>query len=240
MQSHHILTHPDTNSEKYYRTRYHYLLQIIFGETIAIDYCRTIANFAPLPKAREFLLQQQTEEERHLELLTQYVGSHPRPNVLISPYLKKLDALMSHAIAKRDYTECIFIQNFIVEGLNITLLRELEHHTDGVLSELCTTILKDEIKHMEFGVSEVRRILNEDTQKKTRKKLIRLQRITLLYATGLATTLARESKHIGIPMHEFAEKAVDEHFLRVVQAGLLLPLVDRIFFAGVKVFLKVF
>jgi 1,2-phenylacetyl-CoA epoxidase catalytic subunit len=235
----HPLTTPDTDSEKYYRARYHYLLQIIFGETIAIDYCKTMATFAPNKEASDYLLQQQKEEELHLDMLTEYVGVHPRPHVLISPALKKLDDIMSQAITKRDYIECIFIQNFIVEGLNISLLREFEHHTDGNLSELSTKILRDEIGHMEFGITEMKRILQEDRSKKLRKKLISLQRKTLFYATGLALTLAREAKYLGIPMHEFAEKAVNEHFDRIKEAGLPLPLLDKILFNGARLFLKI-
>ena len=240
MLTHHTLTIPNIESEAYYTARYHYLLQIIFGETIAIDYCKTMATFAPNKAASVFLLQQQSEEELHLDMLTEYVGNNPRPHVLISPYLKKLDATMKDAIERKDYIECIFIQNFIVEGLNISLLRELEHHTDSTLSELCSKILQNEIGHMEFGISEVRRILEEDTSIVIRKRLIKLQRITLFYSTGLAMTLALEAKDLGIPMKEFAENVLKEHLDRIAQVNFPLPFLDTILFKGMILFLKLF
>jgi fatty aldehyde decarbonylase len=211
---------------------------VIFGETIAIDYCRIMATFAPYEDARSFLLQQQNEEDLHLELLTRYVGGHARPKVGISKPLRKLDAIMSDAITRRDYIDCIFIQNFIVEGLNISLLRELEHHADGELSELCTRILADEVGHMEFGVTELQRILREDTTGVITKRLVWLQRKTLWYATGLAMTLARESSDLGIPMHELSEKTVNDHFERITRAGFPLPPLDRLLFNFVRLFLK--
>lgn len=197
-----------------------------------------MASFAPNNKAQAFLLQQQKEEDLHLELLTNYVGEHPRPDVLISPHLKKLDTIMAQAIQKRDYVECIFIQNFIVEGLNISLLRELEHHTDGYLSELSGIILKDEIHHMEFGVTELQRILRENKDPLVVRKLLRLQRKTLFYATRLAITLAREAHHLGIPVREFSEKTVNEHFERIRQAEFPLPWSDIVLYKGIRMFLK--
>lgn len=234
----HTLTYPDVEGEAYSKARYHYLLQIVFGETIAIDYCRIMATFAPTPEARRFLLQQQNEEEDHLELLTDYVGSHPRPHAHVSWWLKKLDTIMAEAIERKDYVASIFIQNFIIEGLNISLLRELEHHTDSVLSELSTRILRDEIGHMEFGVNEVKRMLEEDGSYIFRRNLIRLQRKTLFYAIGLSLELAREAKDLGIPMKEFSRKTVEEHIDRISRAGLPLPFFDRVYFQGVALFLR--
>jgi len=240
MNNHHILTHPNTNSPKYYQARYHYLLQILYGEVIAIDYCRTIATFAPSKQAQDFLLKQQVDEEKHLELLTEYVSHNPRPHASISESLKKLDALMSRALEDSDYVACIFIQNFIIEGLNITLLRELEHHADGELSELCTMILKDEIEHMDFGIQEIKQILKSDHSQLLRKKLIRLQRKALFYATGLALTLIRETKSLGIPVHEFVDHAVNEHIDRVKVVNLQLPIFDIFIFKSVRLFLKIY
>lgn len=236
----HLLTFPDIDSKEYIAARYHYLLQIVFGETVAIDYCKRIATFAPNEEAKNFLLQQQLEEDIHLEILTDYITIHSRPQVAISPYLKKLDQIMAEKIMQRDYVESIFVQNFIVEGLNVSLLQELEHHGDGELSELCTRILNDEVRHMEFGVEELKRILENDKDKIIVKKLIRLQRKTLLYATLLATSIARESKKLGIPINEFAKETVNAHFERITQAQFPLPLLDKLAFRFVIVFLRFF
>ena len=233
----HLLTYPDTTSKEYYKARYHYLLQIIFGETVAIDYCRQMSTFAPSLEASTFLLQQQTEEELHLDMLVEYVGHNPRPQVLISSSLKKLDEIMKDAIDRRDYVDSVFIQHFIVEGLNISLLRELEHHSDAILSELSSKILQDEMGHMEFGVSELKRILSENPDPVLIHKLIWLQRKTLFYSTGLALTLAREAKDLGIPMDEFVKKVVSEHMDRITEAGFPLPLIDKVCFKLVIVFL---
>ena len=52
-------------------------------------------------------------------------------------------------------------------------------------------------------------------------------------------TLARETKDLGIPMSEFSEKAVSEHFDRISRTGFPLPLVDRFAFTIIMLFLKI-
>ena len=234
----HTLTFPDTGSKKYVSARYHYLLQIIFGETIAIDYCRRMAAFAPTEEAKAFLLRQQSQEDEHLEMLTEYVQMRPRPEVKVSKSLKKLDALMSEALKEQDYIACVFIQNFIVEGLNISLLREFEHHTDSALSELSTSIVKDELKHMQFGVDEIKRILSKNKDRGLVQKLIKLHRKALFYATSLSFSLVKEAESLGIPISEFGEKTVKEHMKRITEAGFPVTFVDRIFYTSVIVFFK--
>ncbi len=199
-----------------------------------------MSTFAPTNEAKDFLLQQQKEEDTHLELLTDYMENHLRTDALISSHLKKLDALMSNAIDKKDYVECVFIQNFIVEGLNISLLQELEHHTDGMLSEISTAILRDEIRHMEFGVTEMRRILQEDTTGEIKKKLIQLQRKVLFHATLLSMDLTRESKDLGIPMSELSKKTLEAHTERISKADFVLPFFDKLLLRGVLLFFKLY
>ena len=235
----HTLTFPNTSSPSYARTRYHFLLQVIYGETVAIDYCQRMASFAPNEETKNFLLKQQNEEDKHLEQLTEYASIHSRADMPISWYLRKLDEIMRDAIVDRDYVASVFIQNFIVEGLNISLLEELEHHGDAELSALCTSIIKDEVGHMQFGVDEVIRILRDDKDGTVTKRLISLQRRTLFYATGLAMVLGREAKNLGIPLNEFAEKTIQAHAKRVEDAQFPLPFIDRILFDVALLFLKV-
>ncbi len=234
----HQLTFPDTDSKEYSSARYHYLLQIVFGETIAIDYCKRMASFAPTQAAHDFLLRQQEEENKHLELLTDFVGNHPRPHMPISSHLRKLDALMSNALERKDYIDCVFIQNFLLEGLNISLLRELEHHTDVVLSELSRKILDEEIAHMEFGVSEMKRIMKESADIGLHRKLVWLHRKTLFHSWLLARDLKREAGALGIPVHELTYKTLNEHYDRLTRAEFPLPLIDRIILRGGLVFLN--
>lgn len=198
-----------------------------------------MSEFAPNEAARQFLLKQQNEEDKHLEMLTEYIGTLRREGVTVSFWLKKLDDIMSKAIEERNYVDCIFIQNFIVEGLNISLLSELEHHADGTLSELSGIILRDEIGHMEFGVTELKRILQEDATKAMRRRLLSIQRKVLFYATGLAVTLGREAKYLGIPVYEFGRRTIDEHAKRIERAGFPMPFFDRLFFRAALIIFKI-
>jgi hypothetical protein len=234
----HALSFADTTSKEYSKARYHYLYQILFAETIAVDFCRTIATFAPTKQAADFLLQQQIEEDEHLEMLTQYIENHPRPEVHVSFFLKKIDLIIQDAIARRDYIDCIFIQNFIIEGLNVSLLKELAHHTDGELSEVISIILQDEVKHVSFGVQEIKRILKENKSKQLYTKLRSTQRKALMYGIGFAINFIQDTKHIGIPMSEYTRNTMKEHYKRIIDAGFPLSVVDRFLFKSTGVVLS--
>ncbi len=229
------LTYPVTDSFLYAKARHHYLTQIIYGEVLAKDYCKEMAKFAPTDQAKEFLLKQQSQEEEHLEMLTEYVTTHTRPVVSISKYIKKMHTMMDKAIAEKDYVTCVFGQNFIVEALNVSFLNEIAHHADGGLSELCQKILKEELAHEEFGVTEMKRILRGGEN----RKLLLLYRKTFFYASLLALSLSLESKDIGIPMDEFARNTIIHQKERLKDIGLTLHFLDELLFSAVMRFLPV-
>lgn len=224
----HIITYPVTDSLVYAKARHHYLTQIVYGEVLAQDYCKKMALFAPTEIARNFLLKQQEEEAKHLEMLTDYVTTHTRPIVSISRYIKKMHEMMDEAIDNKDYITCIFGQNFIVEALNVSFLTEIAHHADGELSELCGKILKEELGHEEFGIKEMRRILSKD--KNIHTKLVKLYRKTFFYASLLALSLSFESKDLGIPMGEFARNVIIHQKERLQQIELRLRFFDELVF----------
>lgn len=236
----HELTYPDIGTTSYSKARYHYIIQIIYGETLAIDYCSRIAEFAPNEHARKFLLKQQEEENFHLELLTDYVSAHSRYSEEVSGYFSNVHVLMNQAIEEKDYVTAIFIQNFLVEGLVVTLLSEFEHHTDPELSALSRRILDDERKHMEFGLTEIKRILEEGLDGAMMTKIRRVHRTTFLNGALLAVSLLRESNKLGIPMPEFSRNVVDQHFERIQAAKFPLSFIDKAFLVAIKSALSFF
>ena len=222
------LTYPVTDSFTYAKARHHYLTQIVYGEVLAKDFCKEMALFAPTNEAKEFLLKQQDEEDKHLAMLTDYVTTHARPIVSISRYIKKMHRMMDKAISEKDYITCVFGQNFIVESLNVTFLNEIAHHADGELSELCSEIIKEELGHEEFGIKEMKRILQQD--KEVSRKLISLYRKTFFYSFLLAASLSFESKDLGIPMDEFARNVIIHQNERLQEIGLKLGVLDELAF----------
>lgn len=215
----------DFASEGYKKARYHYLLQILFGESLAIDYSKTIAEFAPNAEAREFLLKQQNDEERHLEMLTDYVEKIDRPAVKISKHMRGLHKMVEKILEEKDYAGAVLMQNFIVEGLVIVLLKEMQKHGDADLKKICEDIIKDEVSHVGFGVSQMRELLIRDPRLQT--NLANLQRRALFRAVLLFTDLARDAKHLGIVWDGLARAIVEDHLSRVKEAGFNIPFYDR-------------
>ncbi len=214
------------NDENYQKARFHYLLQILFGESLAINYSKTIANFAPTEESKNFLLRQQKEEESHLELLSDYVASIDRPKVTISKHMKGLHNIMERALEKKDYPASILVQNFIVEGLVIVLIEEMSKHGDDKLKELCDKIIKDEVFHVAFGVSELKKELLKNS--KLNRKLSNIQRLALFRAVLSFTDLALEARYMGIAWDDLARKVVEDHLIRIKDAGLKIPFYDKL------------
>lgn len=229
----------DWESQEYKHARYHYLLQIIYGESLATNYCSIMSTFAPTKEAKEFLLQQQKEEDTHLELLSDVVAKMDRPNEHISPHMSKLHKLMEPALEEKDWSTCILIQNFIVEGLAVTLCEQQGEYGDDVIHKVFSTIIKDEVRHVAFGVQELKKILETDTNGLIRKKLIRAQRKALFHAVMLFGDLAPDAGKLGMEWDDLAEKVVRDHIDRITQAGFHLPFFDRMFLKAAVVFFAV-
>lgn len=221
----------NTESEEYKKARYHYLLQVIFGETLAINYCNVIASFAPNENAKNFLIKQQADEDRHLEALTDYMNIPSRPDVKISRHMGDVHKVMDKVLEEKDYAGSILIQNFIAEGLVIILLQEMSKHGDASLKQLCDSINHDEVSHVQFGVSELKRILSEHDGvrgKKLNRRLATLQRKVLFHGVLLFADLAREARHLGIKWDDLADKVLEDHYARIKEADFHIPFYDKI------------
>lgn len=229
----------DWESDEYKRARFHYLLQILYGESCAIDYCSTMSTFAPSTEARDFLLQQQKEENTHLELLTDVVSKMERPVQHISLQMDKLHKIAEPALKEKDWAVCILIQNFIIEGLAITLCRQQGEYGDNLIHRTFATILKDEVRHVAFGVRELKKVLESDTDGTIRKRIIRVQRRALYHSIMLFKDLAPDAGALGMQWDDLAEKVLREHMERIKEAGLHLPFFDRVFLKGAIAFFVV-
>ena len=224
-------------SDEYKRARFHYLLQILYGESLAIDNSSTMSAFAPTKEAKDFLLQQQKDEDVHLELLTDVVSKMERPDEHISPQMYKLHKLMDSALKEKDWSACILIQNFIVEGMSITLCQQQGKYGDDAIHRVFSTILKDEVRHVAFGVEELKKILEAEDDL-IQKRLIRIQRKALYHAVMLFKDLAPDAGDLGMAWDELAEKVIRDHMERIKEAGFYLPLLDRMFLRGALIFFR--
>jgi len=227
----------DWESEAYKHARFHYLLQLIYGESLAENYCRTMSMFAPTKEARDFLLQQQREEDMHLELLTDMVSHMERPHEKISKHLRAPHNIMDKALAEKDWPTAVMVQNFMIEGLAITLCQQQGKYGDELVHRVFQRILKDEVRHVAFGVQEIKKLIDADIDGSMRKKLIRVQRETLFRTILLFKDLAPDASKIGVQWDDLAEEIVREHVKRVEKAGLWLPLFDELFLKGAIIFL---
>lgn len=229
----------DWESSEYQRARFHYLLQILYGESLAVDYCLVMSAFAPTKEASAFLIQQKKEEDAHLELLTDVVSKMARPHEHISSHMTGLHRLMEPALEQKNWPVCILVQNFIVEGLAITLCQQQGKYADDTLHRVFTAIIKDEVRHVAFGVQELKKVLEKDTDGSVRRELVWIQRKALYHAIMLFKDLASDADEIGMEWDDLAEKVVRDHIDRIKQAGFHLPFFDRMSLKGAVAFFSI-
>lgn len=229
----------DWESSEYQRARFHYLLQILYGESLAIDYCSAMSAFAPTKEASAFLLQQKKEEDVHLELLTDVVSKMARPHEHISSHMAGLHGLMEPALEQKNWPVCILIQNFIVEGLAITLCQQQGKYADDTLHRVFTTIVKDEVHHVAFGVQELKKVLEKDIDGRVRRELVWIQRKALYHAALLFKDLAPDARELGMGWDDLSKKVLSDHVERIKEANFHLPLFDRIFLKSAIAFFSI-
>ena len=228
----------DWDSPEYKQARFHYLLQILFGESLAENYCLRMSEFAPSQEARDFLVVQNREESAHLELLTEAVAGMERSPDHVSAHLRKLHSIMEGVLARKDWAGAIFVQNFIVEGLVVTLFREQKKYADPVIEDVFSKIIGDEIRHVAFGIEELRKVLAEDQGGSIARHLVSLQRQTLFHAVLFFNDLAWDADDLGMHWDDLARTVVEDHTERIQRAGLHLPAVDRLFLRAAYLFFK--
>ena len=228
----------DWDSPEYKQARFHYLLQILFGESLAENYCLRMSEFAPSQEARDFLVVQNKEESGHLELLTDAVSGMERSPDHVSTHLRKLHLIMEGVLARKDWAGAIFVQNFIVEGLVVTLFQEQRKYADPVIENVFSKIINDEIRHVTFGIEELQKVLAADHDGFIAKHLILLQRKTLFHAVLFFNDLAWDADDLGMHWDDLARVVVEDHVERIKRAGLHLPLADRLFLRAAYLFFK--
>lgn len=228
---------PDWDSERYKKTRLHYISQFVFGESMAMDYSREMSAFAPTSETRDFLSVQSKEEEHHATMFTDVLSGDAQKPRAVVPHLMKLHELMEDALKKKNWAQALFIQNIAIEGLVLVLFKELRKHSDETLAHIFDIAIRDEEKHVAFGISEMKKIFEKDKEGAIKKEIRHLQRKVMYHSALIFRDVALEAGDLGVAWDELAEIVIRDNLRQMHTIGLKLPILDRIFyFFGVKLF----
>lgn len=125
--------------------------QFLHGEQGALLVASQLASCAPTFNAKLYAASQTFDEARHVEVFTRYL----REKVgLMYPITRSLKSLLDKILSDPRWDLKFIGMQIIIEGLALAALGVMrEHTTDPVLKELVHLVIRDEARHVTFGVN---------------------------------------------------------------------------------------
>jgi fatty aldehyde decarbonylase len=153
------------NGEKRYLDLLSFIVSnAISGEIMAVD---NYSEMVPLISDTEGKIrtsQQSFDETKHIRLLARLgerVGFTAVTRI-VEPQWLNIRKKFHEAVVAGDLTSCYIMQDLMTETLAIVLYRSLTRQTDRRTRETASTILKDELEHLDIGIRRVQELLQED------------------------------------------------------------------------------
>lgn len=143
------------------------------------------------------------DEARHIEVFTKraLIGGH-RGYALASTELS-----LHSLLAEPDFTNAALLLNVLGEGTFLDLLRFVERHApDAATAAAARLAHRDERRHVHFGVSHVRHVLDDDPEQRSRlihaseQRAAKLTELTLspLLTEGLTILAAGSMRPVAL------------------------------------------
>lgn len=125
------------------------LSQFLHGEQGALMICGQLINYLPNYQAKLFSSIQAIDEARHMEVFEKYIrGLHK-----LYPVDPVLGKILSYIMESPYWEIKLLGMQIIVEGLALASFQAMQKQTaDPALSTLLANVLKDESRHVNFGV----------------------------------------------------------------------------------------
>jgi fatty aldehyde decarbonylase len=136
----------------------------VAGEIMAVENYSDMVSLFDDVDAKLEAVDQAREEGRHIRLLAS-LGKRLNFDVkqrIIEPEWKAIRSTFTDAVRNRDLAACLIIQDLMTESMAITLYEALsgqhEVETEEVTAKVTSAILKDELEHLQIGVTRLREL----------------------------------------------------------------------------------
>jgi fatty aldehyde decarbonylase len=139
----------------------------VAGEIMAVENYSQMVHLMPDVPAKIETVDQCREECKHIQMLSK-LGVNLDFKVqqrIVEPQWNRIRDHFADAVAKRDLTACLIIQDLMTESMAILLYRTLagEADTDPATAKVAQNILKDELVHLDIGTRRLKVLLEEDS-----------------------------------------------------------------------------
>ncbi len=144
------------------------LSQFMHGEQGALLATAQIVTTVPSIDAKFYASTQVMDEARHVEVYERYLHQKVRMSYPINPYLRSLlDAILSDGRWDMKYLG----MQILVEGLALAAFKFIHSFSrEPLIKELTHMVMRDEARHVAFGVLSLRDFYNTEVDEKDRRE----------------------------------------------------------------------
>jgi TusA-related sulfurtransferase len=170
------------------------------------------------------------DEARHVEVFTKraLVGGQP------AYALASTELSLSTLLEERDFTSAALLLNVLGEGTFLDLLRFVERHAPDAASRAAARLAhRDEVRHVHFGISHVRRTLARDPEARAALvEAVERRAAKLVSLTGLSPALSESLTVMAARSLQPAELSEGAAAVRELHATMAANRVKRLRSAG--------
>lgn len=167
------------------------LCQFYYGEQGARAIASRLTIETPWESARQMASTQVLDEARHIEVFGRYINTKLKKSFAPDPnLLTLLDALV-----ETPHWDISFLgMQILIEGLALGSFRTIQQATqDPLLHSLLGYVIKDEARHVTFGIHSLKRLYGELTEAERRfRKDLAAEFAWLIYQRFMGETLRAE------------------------------------------------
>ncbi|MEM3086467.1 MAG: ferritin-like domain-containing protein [Halobacteria archaeon] len=142
------------------------LSQFLHGEQGALLVCGQLVHMVPDMDAKLYAASQVFDEARHVEVYARYLKTIGG----VTPINKALAEILGEIANETHFEEKLIGMQILVEGLALRAFHGIREATcDPLLKQILAYTIKDEARHVAYGVMYLRRKISELTEQRRRE-----------------------------------------------------------------------
>lgn len=200
------------------------LSQFLHGEQGALIVASQLTAAVPWIDAKYYAATQTMDEARHVEVFSRYLRTKLEWEWPINPNLKKL---LDSIICDQRWDLKYLGMQILVEGLAMAAFANMyQLAREPLVKELLHYVMKDESRHVAFGVLSLRDYYSDmpDNERRVREDFV-IEACTLMRDRLLALEVSR---YMGFNVEEVRALVLASPVMRMFQQGLFSRIVPNV------------
>ncbi|HEY7957157.1 MAG TPA: ferritin-like domain-containing protein [Polyangia bacterium] len=211
---------------RFRRESYSWLLsQFLHGEQGALVTAAQLVNTVPWIDAKYYAATQVVDEARHVEVYERYLREKVE---LVYPINVNLKTLLDQVLCDSRWDMKYLGMQIIIEGLALASFRMIHDFTvEPLIKELIHMVMRDEARHVAFGVLSLREFYEQELSEKERRER---EEFTYQACLLMRDRLVGEEvyERMGLPVAECREITLASESMREFRKFLFMRIVPNI------------